>query len=781
TERALTCTGGRAVSNAQAQDTGEFGDRIAREEALLHALLDTIPDGLYLKDTESRFLLANRAIARILALDDPSRLIGKTDHDFYPAEVADRFRAEERAVMEQGERFVDRVAPTMVDGMERWYSVTKIPVVGASGRVVGLAGISRDITEHRKGQEDLQNERNLLRTLVDMLPHSIYMKDLECRKTMANPVDLKILGATTEAEVLGKTDYDIYPDEIAAPFYRDDLTVLESGTPVIDREEYYLAKDGTKRWILTSKMPLRDAQGRIIGLVGVGRDITSLKEREAKIREQAQLLDIAADAIMVRDESNRILYWNRSAERTFGWSAAEAIGKDQDALLHGRRPQETRDAIAAVKEKGIWVGDLHYATKGGTEILGEARWTLVRDEAANRFAVLCVSTDVTERRAVQAQLLRAQRMESLGTLAGGIAHDLNNVLTPIVAGLDLIGESITNEESRQLLATIAKSARRGAAVVKQVLSFARGIEGESREVRLVSVLDEIADIIRETFPRSIELVVETPSDLWTVMGSQTQLHQVVMNLCVNARDAMPDGGNLSLTTANVRLDEAYVRTHLDAKPIAYVVIDVVDTGTGMTPEVVDRIFEPFFTTKDPGTGTGRGLSTTLSIVTGHGGVIHVYSEPGRGSSFKVYIPAATQAAPTTAKEDLPDVPRGAGELVLVVDDEEAVRETTRWALEGHGYRVVTVADGAEAVATYVERRAEIACVITDMMMPHMDGAATIRTIRRLDPRTRVIAMSGLPTSGFLAEARALDVQAFLAKLFETAHLLRTLADVLLRS
>ena len=276
------------------------------------------------------------------------------------------------------------------------------------------------MTERKRSEEALQNERNLLRTLVDMLPHSIYMKDTDCRKTMANTVDVQILGRRSESDVLGKTDFDIYPREIASAFYDDDQSVLRTGTPVIDREEYYLAGDGRKRWLLTSKMPLHDGQGKVIGLVGVGRDITSLKEREAKIREQAQLLDISADAISVRDDHNCIRYWNRSAERTFGWPARDAMGRDEDELLHAKRPQETRTALKVVKETGVWVGDLHYTTKSGTEQLGEARWTLVRDDVANRFSILCVSTDVTEHRAIQSQLLRAQRLESLGTLAGAL-------------------------------------------------------------------------------------------------------------------------------------------------------------------------------------------------------------------------------------------------------------------------------------------------------------------------------------------------------------------------
>jgi len=750
---------------------------LERERALFHVLIDAVPDGLFLKDTESRFILANRATAEIMGVHDPELLVGKTDFDFYPSEMAQEFWNDERAVLE-GKPVTGKLEPKIVRGVQRWISLTKIPVQDSRGMLIGLVGVSRDVTDRRRDEEKLQEERNLLRTLIDMLPHSVYMKDASCRKTMANRVDVEIIGRSSEAEVLGKTDFDLFAPDVAAAFYRDDTSVIRNGTPVIDREEYYFDTLGKKRWLLTSKVPLRDAQGSVIGLVGVGREITPLKEREAKIREQAQLLDISSDAISVRDEHNCIRYWNKSAEKTYGWSPGEAIGKDEDALLHGRRPDEPKEALRVVMNKGVWVGDLHYITKDGRELTGETRWTLVREEGEGPYSILCVSTDVTERRAIQAQLLRAQRLESLGTLAGGIAHDLNNVLTPIVSGLDVLAPAIQDEKAKQILSTIVRSAQRGANVIRQVLGFARGLEGDLTDVHLKAVLLEVAGIIRETFPKSIDVAVEVPEGVWPIVGSANQLHQVVMNLCVNARDAMPDGGKLSISARNVEVDEAYARVHLGAKAMAYVLVEIEDTGTGMSPEVLDKIFDPFFTTKDPGKGTGLGLSTTLSIVKGHKGFIAVYSEPNKGSSFKVYLPASVRVRDTIAKGTLEEMPRGKGELILVVDDEEAVRETTRWALEQHGYRVITVGDGTEAVAAYVAHREEIRCIITDMMMPHMDGAAIIRTVRRIDPGIKIIATSGLPSNGYVSEARGLGAQGFLAKPYVTGLLLRTVREVL---
>jgi nitrogen-specific signal transduction histidine kinase/ActR/RegA family two-component response regulator len=402
---------------------------------------------------------------------------------------------------------------------------------------------------------------------------------------------------------------------------------------------------------------------------------------------------------------------------------------------------------------------------------------LVRDEGGNPKGILSVNSDVTVQRSIQAQLMRSQRLESLGTIAGGIAHDLNNVLTPILMGAESLQVQYVDEVSRNIIDIITRSAERGAGIVRQVLSFARGIEGDRKEVQLTHILREIERIILETFPKSIELRCETPKGLWPVSGDATQLHQVLMNLCVNARDAMPNGGRLTLHAENIRLDETFARMNIEAKPIRYVMLKVEDIGSGMPPDVLEKIFDPFFTTKAPGKGTGLGLATTLSIVKSHGGFINVYSEVNKGSSFKVYVPAVEQGAPVSA-EELEEIPMGEGELILVVDDEAAVRDITRRILESYGYRVVMAGDGTEALALYVQNKGEIRAMITDMMMPYMDGTSTIRAIRKIDPGARIIATSGLMTNEYAKEAAGLGVQAFLTKPYTAKTFMKTLRDVL---
>ncbi|HTX21578.1 MAG TPA: PAS domain S-box protein [Candidatus Aquilonibacter sp.] len=637
----------------------------------------------------------------------------------------------------------------------------------------------RDLSERKLAEEALARERALLRTLIDNLPDCIYAKDSNGRKILANPADLKNLHCQTEAEAIGKTDFEFFPKAEAEKFYADDQKVIR-GESIINREEFLLDEKGEQRWLLTSKLPLRDPAGKIIGLVGVGRDITEHKRAEEKIYEQAALLDYAPDAIWVLDLNRRISYWNKGAERIYGWTAAEAIGKNPiDLLFRGTVTPQLQACIQAVSERGEWTGELEAITKNGKTVVIQERNTSIRDEQGRRKSQLIINTDITEKKKLEAQFLRSQRMESLGALAGGIAHDLNNVLTPILGSVQILKERIADPDEHKLLDSLEANILRGAKLVKQVLTFGRGVRGERIPIQPAHVIREIGQIIHETFPKSVEFEFQPGANPWAIIGDPTQLHQVLLNLCVNARDAMPNGGKLSIRLQNVRLDEIYSRMNLEAKPGPFVVIEVTDTGIGIPKEIQDRIFEPFFTTKEHGHGTGLGLSTTLGIVKSHGGFINCYSEPGKGSIFKVYLPANT--APATA-ENAPagqiQLRRGRGELVLVVDDEEHIRNIAKKILERFGYRVLLAANGAEAVPLYTARQNEIAAVITDMAMPVMDGPATIAALKSINPRVTIIGTSGLDPNNNMMTAIGAGNEHFIPKPYTAEAMLRTLDTIL---
>ena len=496
------------------------------------------------------------------------------------------------------------------------------------------------------------------------------------------------------------------------------------------------------------------------------------QQRHARERIHALsgLLDQAQDAIVVCDLDGHIRFWSMGAERVYGWAEAEAVGKDVRELLGDANSATEPQAYRMTVETGAWDGVLDQTTKEGKYITVASRWTLACDSPGGTKSLVIISSDVTEKKALEERFLRTQRLESVGTLAGGIAHDLNNTLTPILIGVQLLGMRFTDPHSREMLAGLESVVQRAAGMVKQILNFARGTEGRREPVHLSVVVPEIAQMVRHTFPKNIDVQVSLPADLWPVSGEATQIYQILMNLFVNSRDAMPRGGRLSIAAENLDMDGG----HHGIRPGRHVALKVSDTGHGISEEIRDRVFEPFFTTKEHGKGTGLGLATVLGIVKGYGGALDFTSDVGTGTKFVVYLPAVDPPVDRQIAVGC-TFPEGEGARILVVDDELIIREMTSELLQAHGYRVLTAADGAEAVALYSRHRQDITAVVTDMNMPLMDGAATIRALRELDPDVRIIATSGL--SAGLNEAERQGAT-FLPKPYTAYLLLTTLRDVL---
>ncbi|MFB2968675.1 response regulator [Aerosakkonema sp. BLCC-F183] len=550
-------------------------------------------------------------------------------------------------------------------------------------------------------------------------------------------------------------------------------------TALEDRESVDRAFEAGANDYITKPIHWAVLRQRVRRLLEACRAEIDRERSEQKIHEQAALLDIATDAILVQNLDNQILFWNKGAERLYGWTSAEAIGKNVNELLYKQIKSELESERPIFDEAGSWQGELLQITKYGKEIIVESRWTLVQSEQKQPKSILTVNTDITEKKQLEAQFLRAQRMESIGTLASGIAHDLNNALAPILMSVQLLETKCHDEHSQRLLKILEANTKRSADLVKQVLSFARGLQGDRTNLQVAHLISEIAKIVKQIFPKFIEIYTDVPSsEIWTVCGDATQLQQVLMNLCVNARDAMPKGGILNVVAENIFIDENYARMNIEAKVGKYVVITVSDTGTGIPREILDRIFEPFFTTKEHGKGTGLGLSTAVGIVKGHGGFINVYSEVGKGTKFNVYLPAASTDESKFSQEIYRELPRGNGELVLVVDDEDAIREITKTSLESYNYQAIGASNGVEAIALYAERKTNISVVLVDMMMPLMDGPTTIRTLQKINPNVKIIAISGLTSNSQMTELNRQSVPTFLPKPFTSEELLKSLRSVI---
>ncbi|MDZ7951338.1 PAS domain S-box protein [Nostoc sp. DedQUE09] len=498
----------------------------------------------------------------------------------------------------------------------------------------------RYIRQLQQTELALRQSENRLRAMIDAEPECIQLIAKDGTLLEINAEGLAMMEVENADILIGKPVDAVVAPEYKAAFADLHESVCQGNKGTLEFE--IVGFKGTRRYIETHAVPLRnESDDNTFIHLALTRDITQQKQAEQKIREQAALLDVSKDAILVRNIHNQILFWNKGAQSLYGWKAEEVVGKNVLQLLYKEISPQLEDAYLKVMDTGEWRGELHQLTREGKVIIVESRWTLIRDDNEQPKSILSVNTEITQQKQLEAQLLRSQRLESIGTLAGGIAHDLNNILSPILMSVQLLQKKLPDSQSQQILQTLENNVKRGANLLKQVLSFARGIESKRTIVEIQPLMAEIEQIIAQTFPKSISCQINIPKNLWYVRGDITQLHQVLINLVINARDAMPNGGILQIAAENLVIGEHSAQINIDAKVGSYIAIVVTDTGMGMSSEVQQRIFEPFFTTKEVGKGTGLGLSTALGIVKNHGGFVNVYSQLGRGTQFTVYLPAST--------------------------------------------------------------------------------------------------------------------------------------------
>jgi PAS domain S-box-containing protein len=810
------------IINEQLQQ--EINERIYVEEEknkLIKAIASST-DGIAITDAEDRYIYINAAHAMVYSYSQ-EELIGKTwreitqpdmiaptenilDNTLHNKEIG-TFSGEFLGIRKDG-----TIIPTEVRGKALW---------NEEGNYRGHICIVRDITERKQVEEKLRKahdeleirvrertselakandalqaeiierkhaEENTskllkeLKTIFENLPLGIAYLDAEFKLVNANKFFFDLTGFSEE-DLIGKPCYETvgeYADsskkglEKICSFCKKDECFNTRRPTIIERP-----LEGSI--IKVTTVPQLDEDGNIVRFLEIIENITERKLSEVALRESEEryrkLVESSPDAIAIHNEG-KIIFTNPSGAKLLGAAnPGQLIGKEIMDFVHPDYREPVKERIQKMKgeQKDIDLIGEKFVRLDGSVIDVEVATTPFIHQGKHGMQVIV--RDVTEKKKLEAQFLRGQRLESIGTLASGIAHDINNVLTPIMLSLELLQEKITDNDSQKLITVLERSAQRGANLVKQVQSFAQGVQGERVSLQVVHLISEISQIAKETFPRAIEIKTDIQKDLWTISGDVTQLHQVVMNLCVNARDAMPYGGSLSISAENLFIDENYARMNIDAKVGQYVVITVSDTGTGIPPEILDRIFEPFFTTKQHGKGTGLGLFTAIGIVKSHGGFINVYSETGKGTVFKVYMPIVKSNEAQKVDEQQLELLAGHGELILVVDDETMIREITGSILETNGYRVLMANDGAQAIKVYTQNREEIKVVVMDMMMPVMDGQTCIRALRKVNPDIQIIAVSGLAEKEKLAKVAVTHVKAFLPKPYTAKILLKTIHEV----
>jgi len=743
----------------------------ARRIALLSFALDHVHEAAYLIDQKARIHYANQEACRALGYTREELLeltVGQVDSNLsmepwleqwreLKARGALDLRSRHRA--KTGRIFKVEVKAHYLEYAESSYNLT----------------LARDITEQEEAIDALIESGEKYLTIFNLAPYCITLSDMQGVIYDANQSFCDYLGIPRE-QIVGRHQEEFYRTVDPEHSGRMRAKFLAQGLLQDEEVEVVRLATGERRNIRYSVRPVVIAgQTQVMSLTV---DATERKRAEDHIHEQAALLQKTHDGIIVLDLERGVQFMNPAAEELTGLRLPGVLGLDLSQVLRPRSELALRAALKAVGEHGVWIGALTLCSVEGKAREVDSRWSLLLDADGEPKSILITCNDITERKRLEAQYLRAQRLESVGTLASGVAHDLNNILGPILMAADLLRQSHQDAEAREIIDVILESGLRGRETVKQLLTFARGGESQQGPVQPRHLVKEIVRLLRQTFPKNIQIYTDCAQEPATVLADPSQLHQVLMNLCVNARDAMPDGGVLFLTLENKTFDDHSVNIHPNARPVPYVVFKVSDSGTGISPEVLDRIFDPFFTTKPQGKGTGLGLATVLGIVESHRGFVLVESELGVGTTFQCFIPASASPDLVGDPKNAAAIARGHGELMLVVDDESAILRMVENVLRRGGYQTLTSSRSSEAVHLFERNHDRIRVVITDIMMPFADGRQLLTLLCEQSPNLPIIAMSGLATDEFQRETLRRGARAFLSKPFNAEELLTIVGNVL---
>ena len=753
-------------------------DNLLDAQVSCRHLIDISPDAVLIHHHD-RIVLVNDECLHLFGVTTREDILGQSPLHFVPLDTRSDFEAQFKKVCSDHTRTkLTETAICRRNGERVEVEMIAIPVPRLDGSLAILVAL-RDVSERRRLRQERERSENHVRMILDTAMDGIISMDEQQNIILFNSAAEAIFGWRAD-QVIGRSINLLIPSRYV-PQHRQSVEQFGRGQipsrrMSVQRTVMALRASGEEFPIEASISHTKVDDQRVFTVIL--RDVTEAVQYRQQIEQQSQMLDHVSDAVSVVDPMGRISYWNHAAQTLFGWSAEEAIGRTASSLLNRMEAPVFANGLPSANERYSFSGELTMTNRAGRSITVDHRSTVLKDENDVVQGYLFIDIDITNRKKKEQTSNRSQRLESIGTLASGIAHDLNNVLTPILMGAKLLSSDRAPANRQGLLNTMVASAQRGAGLIQQLLSFAGGIRGEQSPVQIEKLVDETRSLLEHTLPKSIHIQTIVGDDCAHVIGDSTELAQILMNLSVNARDAMPDGGTLTIEAETVLINGNALQYHPDARPGTYLLISVSDTGCGMNPEVLNRIFDPFFTTKEIGKGTGLGLATVQGIVKSHGGFVMVYSEVDRGSKFSIYLPAGNVTESSAIPAEPTVLESGNGRLILLVDDEEMILRMTSASLESAGYRILTAADGTAAISVFSQHRHEIAAVLMDMMMPGVSGLETLDQMLRIAPETKVIACSGLRTNQRETEVLARGAVAFLPKPYTDQQLLQLLSQIL---
>jgi len=622
-------------------------------------------------------------------------------------------------------------------------------------------------------------------TLVDAIPDAVYFKDTRGRFVYVNRA-LAVKAGAEKEQMVGKTDADFLPAELAEQLARSDASVLGTRS-VLRTEESYRAGDGTRLYSDTLKAPIFDVAGNVVGLVGVSRGISERKRTEEALRESearcralsdefSAVLDAFPDNLSLQSRDFRFVWTNAVTAATLGREAAELPGKLCYAMWQGRAEPCVPCPVKRCLETGRVEQDVATRPDGTT---WEVRAVPIKGEDGSVSRVVELVRDITDIRHLEAQLRHSQKMEAIGRLAGGIAHDINNYIGAITGYCEHL--KMTNPDNEHLVErmdSVIAISYKASSLIRQILAFSRKQPIRLGVTNLNEVVEGMARMMRRLIGEDIALELSPGEGLWSVKADPVQMEQVLMNLLVNAKDAMLEKGTVSVRTSNVEIGEEYAAVHPEARPGEYVMISMSDTGGGIPFEIRDKIFEPFFTTKESGKGSGLGLSMVYGIVKQHNGYVWARSDVGRGTTFEIYLPRCREESPADCRKSAVPAPELGGACrILLVEDNADVREAIDSLLEAMGHTVVTASHGEEALRAFEAQGGEFDLLLTDVVMPRMSGQEIATRILERSPGMKVLFMSGYPDNALVRDGILTDGINFLQKPFSASVLGRKVREL----
>ena len=728
--------------------------QLEAREKLFRLITENAADMIAVVDTEGKRIYNSLSYQKVLGYS-PAELQRSSSLEQIHPDDRDRVVAAGLEVRRTGKGEALEYRMRHKDGTWRVLESTASVIPSGKGEPDLVVIVNRDVTGRKQAEDALRSEHDLLRALIDNMPDYIYVKDDESRFVVANRALAQFMGAKNPEDLLGKADFDYFPKELATAYYSDERAILQTGQPLVNQEERSVDAAGNAKWLSTSKVPLRNRQGETIGIIGIGRDITERRQAEEALRQSEtsfrSVVEGAPYGIFRASVDGRFLRVNSALQEMLGYRTSKEL---LDVTLGGnifRNPADFQRLVVLMGGTDEFKDvEMEWKRKDDSPITVLCSGRRVKGEDENSTYNEVFVEDITERRVLERQLRMAAKMEAVGRLSGGIAHDFNNLLGVIIGYSQMLERKMERDNPwHEYVEEIEKAGQRATALTRQLLAFSRQQILTPKVLSLNELVSDMVKMLPRLIGEDIAITTKLEPAIGSVKADQGQIEQVVMNLAVNARDAMPSGGRLTIGTADAVFDELYMRHHPGAKPGKYVMLSVADSGIGMNSETMLHIFEPFFTTKEVGKGTGLGLATVYGIMKQSGGYIWVDSELGKGSCFQIFLPRVEEAVTHVAEETSPSPNSQGNETILVVEDAEPLKKLARTFLEERGFQVLTASSGEEALKVAAEFSGKIHLLLTDVVMPGMNGRVLAEQLLPKRPGMKALYMSGY-TDSFIA-------------------------------